>query len=105
MADAALITQVRLLTSDVDPNNQVFDDTDYTTFLTLRGDNPRLAAATALRAMAGNIVQIRGKLNMLDLTLDGPAQARSLYDLADRYEAEVDEAGAFELAEPTKKDT
>lgn len=101
MADvAALIDDVRLLTSDTDPASKVFDDPEYARFLSLRGNDPRLAAATALRAMAGNIAQVRGKLRMLDLTLDGADQAKALYELADAYEREVDEVGVIEIAKP-----
>lgn len=100
MADIDLIDQVRLLTSDVDPNNRVFEDPDYTRFLALRGDDPRLAAATALRAMAGNVAQVQGKITLVDVAVDGPAAAKALLALADRYETEVDEAGTFDLAEP-----
>lgn len=89
--------QVRLLISDVDPGNYVFSPAEIDSFLDLRDGDVRLAAATALRTVAGNATMVRGRLTMLDGRTDGPAEGRALLELADRLEAEVDEAGRIDV--------
>lgn len=87
------VGKVRLLISDTDTDNGVFQDDEIEVFLDLRGGSVRLAAASALRSLGGNAVFVRGKLRMLDLSTDAPAESEALAKLADRYEAEVDAAG------------
>lgn len=93
--------QVRLLISDLpDPgrgNQAVFSDAEIDAFLKLRAGDPRRAAASALRTVAGNAVMVRGRLTMLDASTDAPAEAQALLRLAEQYEqeADVDEGGGF----------
>lgn len=90
--------KVRLLTSDTDTSDPIFDDAEIDVFLDLRGDDVHLAAATALRTIAGNEAQVLKRIRLLDLDLNGPAVAQSLRELADTYEREADEAdGAGDL--------
>jgi hypothetical protein len=104
------VGRVRLLISDVpdvsEPANPaVFTDEEIETFLDLRGDNVKLAAATALRSLGGNAVLLRGKLRMLDLSTDAPAESEALAKLADRYEAEADAAGVTAVVGGQEADT
>lgn len=90
--------KVRLLISDTDTTDAIFDDAEIDVFLDLRGDDVHLAAATALRAIAGNEAQVLKRIRLLDLDLNGPAVAQSLRELADTYEREADDAdGAGDL--------
>lgn len=99
------VGKVRLLISDTDIGSAVFDDDELEAFLTMRGDNVKLAAASALRALGGNAVFVRGKLRMLDLSTDAPAESEALAKLADRYEAEVDAAGLTSVVGGQEADT
>lgn len=92
---------VRLLISDVggqDGSTFLFTDTEIDTFLTLRPD-VRLAAALALRTIAGNEAQTQKAIQFFDLRTNGPATAQALMALADSLEREVDDDGGFEIAE------
>lgn len=82
--------KVRLLVSDTDTSDAIFDDAEIDVFLDLRGDDVHLAAATALRTIAGNEAQVLKRIRLLDLDLNGPAVAQSLRELADTYEAQAD---------------
>lgn len=99
------VGKVRLLISDTDRSNAVFQDEEIEAFLDLRDGNVKLAAATALRSLGGNAVLVRGKLRMLDLTTDAPAESEALAKLADRYEAEVDAAGVTAVVGGQEADT
>ncbi|WP_166345102.1 hypothetical protein [Phytoactinopolyspora limicola] len=95
------VGQVRLLISDLpdpDTNKTVFTDEEIDAFLTRRDGIPELAAATALRTIAGNAIQVRGRLTMLDARTDAPAESRALLELAESLEAQVDEAGGIAIA-------
>lgn len=99
------VGKVRLLISDTDIGSAVFDDDELEAFLAMRGDNVKLAAASALRALGGNAVFVRGKLRMLDLSTDAPAESEALAKLADRYEAEADAAGVTAVVGGQEADT
>lgn len=98
------VGKVRLLISDTDTSNAVFEDDEIEAFLDMRDDNVKLAAATALRSLGGNAVFVRGKLRMLDLSTDAPAESEALAKLADRYEAEADAAGVTAVVGGQKAD-
>lgn len=98
--------RVRLLISDVDVGtieNQIFQDDEIAAFLTLRDQSVFRAAATALRAIAGNEALVQKALRTIDLQTDGPSVADALRRLADSYEATADEHegtdAGFEVAE------
>lgn len=96
------VGKVRLLssTTDVDASD-AFTDTEIQAFLDLRGD-VTLAAATALRALAADKVQVMRKVRLLDLTLDGDAVCKALLATADSLEAQVDGGGVIEIVRPGK---
>lgn len=98
------VGKVRLLISDVggrDGNSFLYADNEIEVFLELKG-SVRGAAAQALRALAGNEAQVSKRIQFLDLTTDGPAVARSLMELATRYEEEQviaeEEEGDIDIA-------
>ena len=87
------VAKVRLLISDIDDAQQIFNDPAISAFLSMALDgNVKRAAAQALLVMATNEV----------LSTDGPAEAKALQDLAKqlREEADAEEIeGAFDWAE------
>lgn len=101
MADATDIDKVRLLISDVggqDGTSFLFNDNEIDTFLAIRTD-PLLAAALALRTIAGNEAQTQKAIQFFDLKTNGPAVAKALMDQADALERQVDSDAGFEIAE------
>src|SRR5690606_24312534 len=72
------IGQVRLLATDLDEAEPLFDDEQIGAFLTMEGGNVRLAAALALETIARSEVLVSKKIRTLDLQTDGPAVAREL---------------------------
>lgn len=82
--------KVRLLVNDTDTSDAIFDDGEIGVFLTMRDDDVFLAAATALRTIAGNEALVSKKIKLLDLSTDGPAVAKALRELAAEYEAKAD---------------
>lgn len=95
--------KVRLLISDVDPADEIFDDDEIAAFLALEGDNVRLAAAQALDTIASNEALVAKKQRTLDLDTDGPAVAKALREHAAQLRAQAidgaDGGGDFEIAE------
>lgn len=84
--------KVRLYTADLDEAAPLIGDDVLTGFLALHGDEPLLAAAEALEAMATSEVLVARKIRTQDLSTDGPAVAAELRrraaDLRARFEAE-----------------
>lgn len=97
------VAKVRLLISDIDDENQVFNDQAITAFINMALDNNlKRAAAGALVTMATNEVLVQKRIKLLDLSTDGPAEANALLTLAKqlRDEADIEEVtGAFDWAE------
>lgn len=95
--------KVRLLISDIDDSEQIFNDEAITAFLSMALDsNIKRAAALALRVIATNEVLVQKRIKLLDLTTDGPAEAKALRDLAGDYDRQANEEetdGAFDWAE------
>jgi hypothetical protein len=98
---------VRLLISDVGGETGtdfIFTDEEVEAFLELTGA-VRLAAAEALRAIAGNEAMVSKRITYLELSTDGPAVAKELRELADSLTAahvagaEEAEDEGFEIAE------
>ena len=97
--------KVRVLISDTDTTNPIFpyvatDEIDV--FLDLEDDDVFRAAALALLAIAANEVLVQKRIKMLDLTTDGPAEAKALRELAKDYRERADAlevTGAFDWAE------
>lgn len=84
------IEDVRLLTGDLDPENQLFDDDKVQSLLKLTGGNAYRAAAEALRVMARSEVMISKKITTQDLSTDGPAVAAELRKQAAELDAKAD---------------
>lgn len=101
--------KVRLLISDIDIANQIFNDQAIQAFISMALDgNIKRAAASALLVMATNEVLVQKRIKLLDLSTDGPAEAKALQDLAKQYreEADMEEIdGAFDWAEQVNTPT
>ena len=94
--------RVRLLVSDTggsDGLTFLFTNAEIDAFLTLRSSNVLLAAALALRTVAGNEAQTAKVITFLDLKTDGAKTAQALLALADKYEAQADGDVDFDIAE------
>jgi hypothetical protein len=97
--------KVRLLISDVggiDGKSFIFEDNEIDSYLTMRGGDIRLAAATALKTIAANEAQVSKRIKFLELSTDGPAVAKELLNAAEKLEKEanedLDEDGGWEIA-------
>lgn len=91
--------RVRLRISDVDTDNPVFTDEEIDTFLAAEPDDWRLAAALALDTIATNEALVLKIIRTLDLQTDGARLADSLGKQAAALRAQVDDTGAFAIAE------
>ena len=91
------IGQVRLLIGDTDALSfydtegeyRYFSDAEIDGFLTLCGDEPRLAAARALETIAASQALLLKSWSTDDLTVRGDAIAESLRKLAKQLRDEV----------------
>lgn len=90
--------KVRLLITDVQEANPLFQDAEIDAFLTLN-TSVRMAAAAALEVIAASEVLVLKKITNLDLETDGPAVARELRELAKQLRAQDSTLGAFDIAE------
>lgn len=97
------VGQVRLLISDVGGETGtsfVFTDEEITAFLNQKSGDDMLAAALALRVMAANEVLTQKRIQFLELKTDGPAEAKALNELADKYDEQAEGSNTdFEIAE------
>ncbi len=105
------VGQTRALLGDTDsvPLNPVesgfgefmwYSDDELTGLLTVYSDNPRRAAAQALRTVASSQALLLKKWSADDLAVDGPAIARALRDLARDMDDQADnEAAAKDIFE------
>lgn len=84
------IENVRLLTGDLDPANQLFTNDQVQSLLNLTGGNAYRAAAEALRVIARSEVMISKKITTQDLSTDGPAVAAELRAQAKELDAKAD---------------
>lgn len=75
--------RVRLLITDTDYTNLIFEDVEITAFLAINGGNILLAAAQAIDVMAVNEVMVLKVIRLLDLTTNGAAVAKALNAKAD----------------------
>jgi len=94
--------KTRLLCTDTDvaggADAQYFEDAEIDFFLTAMGNNILRAAALALYTIAAQEVLLMKRIRLLDLSTDGPAEAKALKELADTYQekaalAEAEEGG------------
>lgn len=95
--------KVRLLISDIDSSNPIFQDDAIDAFLSIaQGGNIKRAAATALIVIASNEVLVQKRIKLLDLSTDGPAEANALLALARELKAEAEDeevTDSFDWAE------
>lgn len=97
---------VRLLISDTDVNNLIFQDEEISAFLALPNntDDPLRAAAQALDSIATNEAMVMKMIHLLDLHTNGPAVSAELRNHAaqlrqDALDGEAAEGGLFDYAE------
>lgn len=93
--------KVRLLISDIggaDGKSFLFEDNEIAAFLAMNDSNIRLAAAEALRAIAGNESQVSKRIKFLELSTDGPAVSKELRALAKSLEEKADDDVEPEIA-------
>lgn len=94
--------RVRLLATDTDSTNAIFNDDEIAAFLALEDDSVKRAAATALDQIASSEALIQKRIKLLDLQTDGPAVAKALREHAAtlREQADSEEiTGTFDYAE------
>lgn len=95
--------KVRLLITDTDIENAIFNDDEIDTFLSLtayESDNEiRLAAAMALETIASSEVLVQKKIWLMDLKTDGPACSKELRARAKDLREQVDSEEVFDWVE------
>jgi hypothetical protein len=94
--------KVRLIITDTDSTNPIFQDAEIEAWLGLMGGSILLAAAQALDTIASSEALIMKKIRLLDVTTDGPAVAKALRDHAQKLREQQqmeDVEGAFDIAE------
>ena len=69
--------KVRLLISDIDEDNYIFEDVEIQVFLDMEA-GVLLTAARALEVIAANEALVSKRVTILDLETDGPAVAKEL---------------------------
>jgi len=91
---------VRLLITDTDVDNPIFQDNEITAFLALHGQDAKLAAAQALDVIASSEALTQKVVKTLDLQTNGPAVAAALRAHATELRRQViDEDAGFDVAE------
>lgn len=74
---------VRLICTDTNPSEEMLSDAEITAYLALNDGNIRMAAADALDHIATNEVLVQKRIKLLDLSTDGPSEAKALHELAE----------------------
>jgi len=90
--------KVRLLISDTQDTNHIFEDTEIAAFLEVN-DDPRLAAAMALESIAVSEVLLLKVITTQNLSTHGEKMGRILLELAVSLRTRVDQDYAFDWAE------
>ena len=88
------IGQVRLLITDTDEDNPIFQDAEIQAFLDLNNSSVKRAAAQALDTIASNETLVQKRIRLLDLSTDGPAVAAELRKHAAQLREEAEDADA-----------
>ena len=84
--------KVRLIITDTDPVNVIFADAEIDAFLELN-DGILLAAAMALDTIASNEVLVQKRIKLLDLSTDGPSEAKELRAHAESLRKQAEAEG------------
>lgn len=96
------IGRVRLLITDTDENNPIFQDEEVQDFIdmwTYNGDTDVFqAAALALDTIATSETLVQKAINILDLSTDGPAVGKELRARADKMREMSEELTGFDIA-------
>jgi hypothetical protein len=95
--------KVRVLIADMDEGAPILTDADVNAFLAIEGNNIKLAAATALDAIASSESLLSKALKTVTTTTNGPAVAADLRkhaaslreQAAAAIAADADEGGAY----------
>lgn len=99
VAGASDRDRVRLLITDTDVDNPIFQDAEVDAFLTLEGGDVRYAAAAALETIASREALRLKVVRQLDTSTDGAKLADSLRALAKSLREQADTEPAYEVAE------
>jgi hypothetical protein len=93
--------RVRMLCTDRDETNPIFQDAEIEAFLGIEGNSVRLAAALALETIASDQVLVLKVVKTLDTQTDGAKVSDALLKrAAGLREAENnDPSGSFDIAE------
>ena len=100
----SLIGKTRLYIPDTDETSLYFTDDQIQVFLDTSGDDPRLAAASALSTVARDRALTVAWVRDHDLQIDGPKMAEELREQAEYLRNEVandriqSNAGSFSIA-------
>lgn len=86
------IGRMRLLLSDLDELNFIYDDAQISAFLAMNSGVKR-AAAAALDALAANMLQVSGDIQTQDLQKTSSRPVAELRALANALRAEADAQG------------
>lgn len=76
--DSTTIRQVRLLIADVDPDREILTDDDIVDFLKIENESVKLAAASALDAIASSEAMVSKVIKTQDLSTDGARTSDAL---------------------------
>lgn len=96
--------RVRMLITDRDEANPIFQDAEIDAFLDMNDDSVRLAAASALETIATDQALVLKVLVSLDLETDGAKVADSLMKRAASLREQEESVGAFDVAEMVVND-
>jgi len=92
--------RVRMLCTDRDETNPIFEDDEIDAFLAIEDESVRLAAALALETIASDQVLVLKVVKTLDTTTDGAAVADAILKrAASLRQAEADAPGGFAISE------
>lgn len=93
--------RVRLLIADVDEANLVLADDQLDAYISLEGDDVRLAAAQALDTIASSEALVSKVIKTQDLSTDGPKTADALRKHAAslREQAGGEDEGFFDIVD------
>lgn len=96
--------RVRMLITDRDEENPIFQDDEIDAFLDMNDDSIRLAAASALETIATDQALVLKVLVLLDTETDGAKVAEALMKRAKSLREQEESVGSFDVAEMVVND-